>query len=90
MKQRLQMKEITHLLQKERRKLFNTFHIVSRGNDIFVLNLFDNKTTVSFYNTSYNSRGEESHVKMLKCSASANVLPGSYNSISAGVRLRNW
>ena len=72
-------KEITHLLQKERRKLFNTFHIVSRGNDIFVLNPFENETTVSFYNTSYNSRGVESHVKVLKCSASANVrrmLPG--------------
>ena len=68
---------MTHLLQKERRKLFNTFHVVSRGNDIFVLNPFENETTVSFYNTSYNSRGEESHLKVLKCSASTNVLPGT-------------
>ena len=64
------------MLQKERRKqLFNTFHIVSRGNDIFVLNPYENETTVSFYNTSYNSRDVESHVKVLKCSASANVPP---------------
>ena len=75
-------KEITNLLQKERRKLFNTFHIVSRGNDIFVLNPFENETTVSFYTTSYNSRGEESRVKVLKCSASANVRPGPQKNAS--------
>ena len=76
------------MLQKERRKLFNTFHIVSRGNDIFVLNPFENETTVSLYNTSYNSRGEESRLKVLKCSASANVLPGHVRLLTGNYALQ--